>query len=200
MLSWLLDALFPGACAGCGTVGGTAFCCRCEASLCFDVRRCGTLDVFSLGSYEGQLRRAILAYKRGRCDAGDALGRLLAAACVRAIPPDALIVPVTTTARRRRERGFDQSVRLAGTIAREFRRPTRSVLRQTAGDAQRGRSRVDRLLAAGRYTCDAPAAVAGCNVVLVDDVVTTGATLFDCASVLRACGATVTTAIVLARA
>lgn len=200
-VSLALGALFPATCAGCDGRDGP-FCARCRASLAPTTRRTGTLDVASSGAYDGALRRAILRYKGGRRDVGDALAGCLGAfgRDVVALARADAIVPVTTTASRRRERGFDQGVRLARALADASGVPMRSVLRQTAGDAQRGRSRAERLLAAARYACESPAAVAGRRVVLVDDVVTTGATLADCAIVLRRCGAIVERAVVLARA
>ncbi len=73
-------------------------------------------------------------------------------------------------------------------------------LAQVAGDAQRGRSRARRLAARGRFACIARNVIADATVVLVDDVMTTGATLEDCASTLERAGATVELAVVLAYA
>jgi predicted amidophosphoribosyltransferase len=98
------------------------------------------------------------------------------------------------------ERGFDQSVLLARAIALRHDRTMLEALRQRAGDAQRGRSRVARLRASGRFVCGEGARLAGTAVVLVDDVVTTGATLADCARAVRAAGGAVATALVLAYA
>jgi predicted amidophosphoribosyltransferase len=78
--------------------------------------------------------------------------------------------------------------------------PVVLALVQVAGDAQRGRSRRARLAAHGRFACAAPALVSGARIVLVDDVMTTGATLRDCAATLERCGAVVTGAVVLAYA
>ncbi len=114
--------------------------------------------------------------------------------------PEIVLVPVPTVARRRRERGFDQSVRLARRLGERSQRPVLLALRQIAGDAQRGRSRRARLGAVGRFACVAPSLVSGARVVLVDDVVTTGATLADAARTLVACGARIDHAIVLAYA
>ena len=157
------------------------------------------LSVFAAGRYAGVLRRAILAYKRGRRDLGAALAELL---CERAgrLASGVLLVPVPTTARRRAERGFDQSVLLALAIARLCDRSSVEALRQRAGDAQRGRSRVARLRANGRFAQCTEVALAGASIVLVDDVVTTGSTLADCARTLRASGAMVDAALVVAYA
>lgn len=153
-----------------------------------------------MGPYAGPLRAAILALKRGRRDAGDALAELLAERLRARFPPNRLIVPVPTAAARRRERGFDQGVRLAELVGARLQRPVLVALRRRAGDTQRGRSRTARLAAHGRYACAAPELVAGVRIVLLDDVVTTGATLRDCATALQAAGALVREAVVLAYA
>jgi len=195
-----LDALFPIGCIGCGR-RGRALCEHCRPSA--SGRRLiplGDFDVYALGRYTGVLRRAILAYKRGRCDVGDALAALLAERVAGDLPHDALLVPVPTVARRSRERGYDQSVRLARGLEGDTTRTVLLALRQTAGDGQRGRSRDARLAARGRFACAAPGLVAETEIVLVDDVMTTGATLRDCARVLEASGAVVGGAVVLAYA
>ncbi len=195
-----LDAFFPAACAGCRRPG-TPLCAACRPPpAAVRAARAGTLHVYAAGPYAGALRRAILAFKRGRRDCGAVLGALMAERLAARVPPGAVLVPVPTCALRRRERAFDQSAVLANALAQPGRLPVLAVLRQVAGDAQRGRSRAARLRAHGRFACAAPALVAGVRVVLVDDVMTTGATLRDCAAALESGGASVRDACVLALA
>lgn len=198
--SAVLDALFPATCFGCGR-SGQPLCAACRPSGRRILRLApAELDVIAAGPYEGPLRTAVLAYKRGRRDAGEALAGLLAIAAEGSLPGCAVFVPVPTAAERIRERGFDQGVRLAQGLGTRMRVPVLQALRHCSGDAQRGRSRSARLAAHGRFACTAPALVEGARIVLVDDVVTTGATLADCASALRACGAVVREAVVVAYA
>jgi competence protein ComFC len=163
--------------------------------------RIGTVPVGTLGPYEGSLRHAVLAFKRGRRDVGTALALTLARLFGEEITAlNCVLIPVPTTAARRSERGFDQAVFLAREVGRLTGLGVLDALRQTAGDAQRGRSRSARLRACGRFRCIAGPLVEGTRVTLIDDVATTGATLRDCAAVLAAAGARVVGALVLARA
>ncbi len=94
---------------------------------------------------------------------------------------------------------MDNVVALAGHAARRSGATVAAVLRRTGSDAQRGRTREARLAAQGRFICDA-SLLQSRRVVLVDDVCTTGATLEDCASIIRAAGGMVEEAVVVALA
>lgn len=188
----LLDLVFPAQCASCNALGNGL----CDACADFDgpiVLRLPTIAVTALGAYEGGLRSAILALKDGRRDVAEALGSRIA----RLVPRGAILVPVPTTAKRRRVRGIDGVAlvaRQAGLIA-EAR--VAEALVQRSGDAQRGRSRAQRLAAVGRFACR-PDYVAAKRLVLFDDVCTTGATLRDCAAAVREAGGVVDRALVVA--
>jgi ComF family protein len=199
-VSTLLARLFPAVCYGCG-LAETVLCaaCRPQPSLatCLSV---SSLRVHAAGPYSGALRRAILAYKRGRRDAGDVLAELLAERVSGRLCADAILVPVPTTRARQRTRGFDQGARLAQQLGTRLHVPVLVALRQRGGVAQHGRSRALRLAERSRFMCTSPGLVAGTRIVLVDDVVTTGATLRDCAAALQECGALVREAVVLAYA
>lgn len=145
------------------------------------------------GAYEGNLRAAVLALKDGRRDVAEALGRTVAPL----ILPGSLLVPIPTTMRRRRVRGFDGVAAVARHAAIISGARVALALEQRAGDAQRGRSRTQRLAARGRFACD-PGAVSACRVTLFDDVCTTGSTLRDCAGAVREAGGLVEDAVVVA--
>jgi predicted amidophosphoribosyltransferase len=90
-----------------------------------------------------------------------------------------------TSAARRRERGFDQARLLARAVARRLHRPCRSLLARTPGPPQTGRPRAERVGGPNFTTTrNAPG-----RVLVVDDVVTTGATMIAAARALKAAGA-----------
>ncbi len=157
--------------------------------------RLPTLEVAALAAYDGNVRRAVLALKNGRRDVArgfaDRLCGMLHAGDV--------LVPVPTTARRRRERGFDGCHLIARLTSERIAVTVYPNLAQIAGDKQRGRRRDARLSARGRFAWRG-SRLDGVRVTLLDDVLTTGATLEDCAAVLRGAGAIVEKAIVVARA
>lgn len=126
----------------------------------------------------------------GRRPLADALGTLLAERYP--FPAAALVVPVPLHLKRLRSRGFNQAVLLAGALARRRGLPCapRALIRTRATRAQPG------LVAAERranlddaFVVRAPTVVARRHVVLVDDVLTTGATAEACARALVAAGA-----------
>ncbi|HVA34457.1 MAG TPA: hypothetical protein VNG31_09930 [Candidatus Baltobacteraceae bacterium] len=194
-MNWrsLLDVVFPAQCASCNALG-SGWCAACGPHGLPPIRIALTdVAVVAYGSYEGALRTAVLALKDGRRDVAEALGERIAPLIARG----SLLVPVPTTPARRRVRGFDGVTLVAASAARIAGAAVVVALEQRAGDAQRGRTRDQRLAASGRFAC-VDDRVAGCTVTLVDDVCTTGATLEDCVQAVRAAGGAVSGAVVVA--
>jgi len=108
--------------------------------------------------------------------------------------PVDLVTWPPTTRRRLADRGFDQAERLARGVACRLRRPCRNLLVREDGGAQTGRRRSERL-AAPSFSLRSRV---GGRVLLVDDVVTTGATVSAAARALLDGGAADVLGVVLA--
>jgi predicted amidophosphoribosyltransferase len=184
--------LFPVWCAGCGEPD-EAFCCRCAATARPFGCTVGAIVVHAAGDYDGALRDAILALKRGERAFLDPLAALVAPL----VPEGAAIVPLRTSRRRAAARGFDQSYELARRVAELRGGWVDDVIRKRGG-AQHGRTRDERFGASGRFRIRTEAEVPSAAVVL-DDVLTTGATLRDAIAELTAAGCWVSGGAVLAR-
>jgi ComF family protein len=187
----------PPGCARCGQPGPDALCAACRAAPpAFDAVRAGAL----LG---GPLADAIHALKyRNRPALARPLGAWLASRA--ALEGGAAIVSIPLARGRRLERGYDQAALLADHLARASGasgRRLRTVLRRVRETPpQVGRTRADRARnVAGAFEASG-GALAGRDVVLVDDVVTTGATADAAASALRRAGARSVVVVALARA
>lgn len=143
----------------------------------------------TLGPYEGTLRDLVLLFKNhGRDELATPLAALLAQSFRNSgwkVPDTVVSVPMTR--RRRLRRGYDQAGLLGRAVARELEVPFARPLQRRGRGAQVGRSRTERLrLAAATFGVRRP--VAG-RVLLVDDVITTGATAACCARALARAGA-----------
>ena len=193
-LNAVLNVLFPASCIGCEYVG-SGLCLRCAPHDANLQEQMHGLSLTALGPYAGILRTAVLALKDGRRDVARSLGELLA----QRVALDGMLVPVPTTWRRRAVRGFDQALLIARAYAHVRGNPIVPALERSSDRAQHGRTRRDRLAADGRFYVRDAALVCGKSIVLIDDVVTTGASLLACAASLRAAGASVGAAIAVAR-
>ena len=197
-----LDALaflFPVPCAGCGA-DGRAVCASCATRLAPDLRR---LDLAGVGpvtagfAYDGVARSAILALKeQGRAGLAAPLAPALAGAVTAGLTthPDARVVAIPSSRSARRRRGYEPVRMLA---ARAGIRLTPAFLPARAHGPQKTLG-VDARAANLDGVFELARPVGGSRVLLLDDVVTTGATLTAAAAVLRAAGAEVVGAAVLA--
>jgi ComF family protein len=215
----LLDLLAPARCYWCRRAqrgAGATACADCAAALPWNTRACRACGIPLAGEagvcgdclrdcppqdcswaafrYEAPIAQAIVALKfHDRLTPAHVLGRLMARQLARRPEPlPELLIPVPLSAARLRRRGYNQSVELgralAGLLALRLApgaaRRARDTREQTQLDAAQRRRNVR-----GAFAVDA-AAVRGRHVALLDDVVTTGATMAELARAARAAGAT----------
>ena len=215
MLGPLRDLVAPPRCVVCLRRGPMPWCATCAtraprlpADRCArcagrhvtaGCRLVGVDATVALFDYTGVVADTIVAAKvRGVTAAWRPLGEWLARALPERMAIDA-VVSVPTEPRRRRQRGIDHAHVLAAPVAARLHVPLLPALRAAVGAPDQGR--------AGRHETALPPGVFrargrldGLRVLLVDDVLTTGATVTAAAATLRGAGATEVAGAVLARA
>ena len=190
------------------------FCARCrapflnrapldDAGLCGVCRRgAPAFDAaYAYGFYDGTLAKLVRTYKYGRVQTlARPLGGLLSAALPRDEEFD-VIAPMPLHWRKRWQRGFNQSELLARELARRTGIPVRRAVKRVrftnAQAGLTGHQRRDNVSGAFRGI---EGIARGKRVLLIDDVLTTGATAAACARALKMSGAARVTILTLARA
>lgn len=208
----LLGVLFPDRCVGCGSLGNL-LCPACRAQLRplphpprslthANGTNSSLKEARAAYVFEGPLREAIHALKYNRVKRiapilGDLLSDYLH---TYAMPIDA-IIPVPLHKQRLAERGFNQSELVAQRLAESCGKPllvkglfrTRDTAHQVGLDAQERKQNMQNAFVWRRSSAPPP------RILLIDDVLTTGATLNACAQALKAAGSREVRALTLAQ-
>jgi ComF family protein len=214
-----LDVLFPPSCAACG-LPGEGLCSRCRGRVTgldgFGCAACGhpwearaqrcaecppAIDVTRQAvAYDDVAQAVVSALKDDhRRDMALVIADLMLSRIPR--PPSGIaLVPVPLAASRLRERGFNQAELVARALGERWDMPAAVLLtRDRDGPAQRGSSVTERRLQVrGAFRATGVPAMPAA-VCLVDDVITTGATLSACARALRHGGVRAVGAVAFAR-
>lgn len=210
----ILDLLFPPKCVFCGKLlpkGTECLCDKCTAGLPFtkgaQVSQKGSFydKCVSPFLYEGDVRKSILRFKfKGMTAYADCYGRLMAS-CIREHLSGRfdLITWVPLSTKRAKARGYDQAMLLALAVALELDDVAVETLVKTAHVQAQSTitdKEMRRANVSGVYELKDKELIDGKRVLLIDDIITTGSTLAECARVLLMSGAESVVCATLARA
>lgn len=210
MLKRLQNLLFPPKCLFCNTLlskDQTDLCHHCwETAPLFEkskIRFSFVARWTGVWYYKDNVRASILRYKFGRKRSyAKAYGKFLAMKLQRVgMDQFDLLTWVPISRRRKFARGFDQVELLAREVARQLDVPCVRTLRKIRhtppqsgmGDASHRRANV-----LGAYRAEDPAGVKDQHILLLDDIITTGSTVSECAKSLMLAGAKAVDVAVLA--
>lgn len=194
----LLDLFFPPRCAICGKVGVHGVCAACGEELPYCRtplhERAGIGACIAPLRYEGAVREALLAYKfhggQSRCEG---FGSLLAQSAAEQLSGQFdLVTYVPVSEKRKAERGYDQAYLLARETCRYWETEPVTLLQKkthTAAQSSLSSREERRANVLGVYEAVNAEKIKDARILLIDDILTTGATLAECVRVLKEAGA-----------
>ena len=214
----LLHLFFPHCCAGCGTdllTRNSGLCLRCLHELPltgFESQENNPVEKLFIGRLPIRSAMAIYYFSKhsimqrvmheikykGNQDLARQMGRLMGNVLNRpgSIDPDA-IIPLPLHTKKQKARGYNQAELIAEGIAEMLKVPllNKAVIRTEHTETQTKKGRIERWQnMEGKFQLTAPELVRGKHILLVDDVITTGATLESCGEELLKGGAELTIA------
>lgn len=218
LLDKLLSLLAPHECLGCGKQG-SLICDKCATELSKISERCYRCRRLSPGNltcskchklskltqvkvatiYSGIAKELVWKLKfSGARAAANSMAIIMSQQIESS--RNMLIVPVPTATSRVRQRGYDQAVLLAKELARQTGMKYVSCLSRTSQAHQVGAGRSQRIKQlAGAFRVTKSDQISGAHILLIDDVITTGATLESAALILKKAGAKRVDALIFAQ-
>lgn len=182
-------------------------CYRCDVlsahgRTCFRCRPSALVSANAAVMYRDVVKDLVWKLKFGRAQsAAKVMAAIMAERYSHMIADDVLIVPVPTATKRVRSRGYDQAVLIAKALAGQTGHRYASLLIRVGAQEQIGAGKVQRKeQLQGVFMVRQDSLVHDARILLIDDVMTTGATLETAAAVLRQAGAKVVGSLVFARA
>lgn len=200
----LLDLVFPPRCEVCRKGSEEALCTECFSQIKFMKPQLG---IYSASAYDGVLRTALHRFKfQKRKNLADPLGVLLVKYLSHTpelkIDEMDFIIPVPLHRRRQRERGYNQAELLARVVSRYYEVPVIPALERVKDthpqfDLPR-ESRFTNIK--GAFKISDSRAVYNKQILLLDDIYTTGSTIAECSKTLKIAGARRVEILTLSRA
>ncbi len=220
ILERIISAIAPHNCLGCGREGSLlcvwcspdaaiplpsrCYICRAittDFAVCSKCRPKSKLKkVWVSTEYDGLAKKLVHSYKFQRAQSAAAdIGRLMADV-LPVLDTETLLVPVPSATSRLKNRGYDHTLLLCKELSRQSNLHYQSVLGRTGQSRQVGASRQQRQQQlASAFFIKNEDTVRSVNIVLVDDIVTSGGTLEACAKLLKSAGAKSVSAIIFAQ-
>ena len=196
----ILDLIYPPKCVLC-----TKLLSRNEVDLCRDCRLDTERVPFpivkgksfecchSVFYYKKHVASAVKRLKfSGKQHYGQAFGKLLAMKLLEAGVTADVITWAPVSAKRRRQRGYDQGEEIARSVGKELGIPVMCLLkknRHTSAQAQISDHDARKTNVTNAYVAVEPLQIQGRRILLIDDVITSGATLTECSKTLKKAGA-----------
>lgn len=209
----LLDLLYPPRCTFCHKIvkdGSIRVCHACEVLLPY-TKDNGKQKIEFVAQcvaplyYEKDVRDSLRRYKFDSCTGYAKAYAPLVAKCIRETMQDKFDVLswIPVSRKRLRERGYDQAELLAKAVAKELdlkAEPVLKKIRNTDPQSGTGSAEKRRANIAGAYRVIKPEKAQGRRILLIDDIVTTGSTVRECAKTLGLAGADAVFCAAVARA
>jgi len=201
LFHWILEILFPSKCVLCGKLlkgEQTDFCRECRTTVKLyphRKRKFQFLDSFAaVWYYEGYVRKSLLRYKFcGKQNYALAYGRILAMKVYMEYPEGVdCLTWVPVSAWRRFTRGYDQVELLAEAVSRELGLAAVPMLKKVRHNRRQSGIRdaaARKANVLNAYRVIQPENIFGKRVLLLDDILTTGATASECGRMLKSAGA-----------